>query len=93
MPISLFTEVGIFAWKGVSIMPMIDMTATGENIKNLIAENGMKVKDVAKVFGFASAYPVYKWINGTTLPALENLVVLAKTLNVTMDEIIIVTTA
>ena len=73
-------------------MPMIDMAATGKNIKNLIAENGMKVKDVANIFGFASAYPIYKWINGKTLPALENLVMLAKTLNVTMDEIIVVTT-
>ena len=73
-------------------MPVIDMVATGENIKNLIANNGMKVKDVANIFGFASAYPVYKWQNGETLPALENLVVLSKLLNVTMDEIIVVTT-
>lgn len=73
-------------------MPVIDLVATGKNIKHLIAENGMKVKDVADVFGFASAYPVYKWQNGETLPALDNLVVLAKLLNVTMDEIIVTST-
>ncbi len=71
-------------------MPTIDMVATGNTIKNLIKENGMTVKEVAKIFGFASAYPVYKWQNGENLPALENLVVLAKMLNVTMDDLVVV---
>ena len=71
-------------------MPVIDMVATGNNIKDLIKNNGMTVKEVAKVFGFTSAYPVYKWQNGENLPALENLVVLAKLLNVTMDDLIVI---
>ena len=69
-------------------MPVIDMVATGDNIKNLIKENGLKVKDVAELFGFASPYPVYKWQNGESLPAIENLVALAKMFNVTMDDIV-----
>lgn len=73
-------------------MPVIDLEATGNNIKDLIKNNGLKVKDVANTFGFASPYPVYKWQNGESLPALENLVVLAKLLNVTIDELIIVNT-
>ena len=70
-------------------MPTINMEATGLNIKNLITKNNMTVKDVAVFFGFASAYPVYKWINGKTLPALDNLVVLAKVLDTKIDDIII----
>lgn len=73
-------------------MPVIDLEATGNNIKDLIKNNGLKVKDVANTFGFASPYPVYKWQNGESLPALENLVMLAKLLNVTIDELIIVNT-
>ena len=65
------------------------MTATGLNLKNLFIANGLKVKDVQKTFGFASAYPVYKWINGQNLPDLNNLVALADLLNVKVDEILI----
>ena len=71
-------------------MPTINMEATGLNIKNLITKNNMTVKDVAITFGFASVNPVYKWINGKTLPALDNLVVLAKVLDTKIDDIIVV---
>ena len=71
-------------------MIAIDLTATGLKIKETIKKNGMTVKDVANMFGFASPYPVYKWINGENLPALDNLVVLAKLTKTTMDELVVV---
>ena len=55
-----------------------------------ITKHGFIVKDVANMFGFASPYPVYKWINGENLPALDNLVVLAKLTKTTMDELVVV---
>lgn len=72
-----------------SKMPTIDMTATGEKIKKTREMAGMTVKDVQEVFGFASPYPVYKWQNGQSLPAIENLVVLAALFGVTMDELVV----
>ncbi len=71
-------------------MPTIDMVATGLKIKEKIAGKGMAVKDVQKVFGFASPYPIYKWINGQSLPAIENLVVLAKIMDTTVDDLLVV---
>ncbi len=71
-------------------MPTIDMTATGLKIKEMITANGMTVKEVANMLGFASPYPVYKWINGINLPALDNLVVLAAKMGVKMDDLIVV---
>ena len=71
-------------------MPVINMAATGAKIKELIADKGMVVKDIQKVFGFASPYPVYKWINGQSLPAIENLVVLAKMMDTTVDDLLVV---
>ena len=71
-------------------MPTIDMVATGLKIKEKIAGKGMAVKDVQKVFGFASTYPIYKWINGQSLPAIENLVVLAKIMDTTVDDLLVV---
>ncbi len=74
-------------------MPVINLTETGKKIKEIIKIKGFTVKDIADAFGFASPYPVYKWINGQSLPALDNLVVLAKITGVKMDEIIVVNEA
>lgn len=71
-------------------MPTIDLTATGLKIKETITKKGLTVKEIAKMFGFASPYPVYKWINGQSLPALDNLVILAKVMGVTMDDLVVV---
>ncbi len=71
-------------------MPTIDLTATGLKIKETITKKGLTVKEIAKMFGFASPYPVYKWINGKSLPALDNLVILAKVMGVTMDDLVVV---
>ncbi len=71
-------------------MPVINMKATGIKIKDLIKEKGLTVKDVQDIFGFASPYPVYKWINGKSLPAIDNLVILAHVMEVKIDDLIVI---
>ena len=70
--------------------PFIDTAATGRNIDRLRQQAGLSVKDMQKVFGFATPQAIYKWIHGTALPTIDNLVILAVMLDVTMDEIIVV---
>ena len=70
-------------------MPVIDVKATGERISELKNAAGMSVKDIQKIMGFASPYPVYKWINGKNLPTLDNLIALAELFGVKMDDIIV----
>ena len=50
---------------------------------------GITVKDIQIIMGFASPYPVYKWINGKNLPSIDNLMMLAKILGVKMDDIVV----
>lgn len=73
-------------------MPVIDMAATGQNINRLRQGAGLSVKDLQNVFGFATPQAVYKWLHGTALPSLDNLVVLAAALKVHMDDILITDT-
>ncbi len=73
-------------------IPFIDMVATGRNIDRLRIAAGMSVKDMQMVFGFATPQAIYKWIHGRSLPTIDNLVILAAMLGVTMDEIIVVET-
>lgn len=70
-------------------MPVIDMTKTGQNIIILRKQAGLSVRDIQEVFGFTTPQAIYKWQQGLALPTIDNLVVLAELLGVTIDEIIV----
>ncbi len=74
------------------VMPAIDMVATGKNIAKLREAAGLTVKDLQDIFGFATPQAIYKWQHGAAMPTIDNLVVLAAVLAVTMDEIIVIDT-
>ncbi len=69
--------------------PTINMTATGANIKALIRAKGLKVADVQDIFGFNTPQAIFKWMRGDAMPSIDNIVILAHLLDVTIDEIII----
>lgn len=71
------------------VIPTIDIVATGQNINALRIKANMSVKDMQEVFGFTTPQAIYKWIHGTNLPTIDNMVILATMFNVTVDEIII----
>lgn len=70
--------------------PTINMTATGANIKSLIKTRGLKVADVQNMLGFNTPQAIFKWMRGDAMPSIDNMVILAHLLDVTIDEIIIV---
>ena len=71
-------------------MPIIDMRKTGENIVQLRKAKGLTVKDIQRAFGFETPQAIYKWQHGTALPSVDNLVILAALLEVSVDEILVV---
>ena len=71
-------------------IPYINTVATGENINRMRMDAGFSVKEMQAVFGFATPQAIYKWIHGTAMPTIDNLVILAAVFGVTMDEIIVV---
>ncbi len=72
------------------MIPTINMVKTGQNIVRLREQAGLSVRELQEAFGFATPQAVYKWQHGTALPTIDNLVVLAMLLHVSMDEIIVV---
>ena len=74
-------------------IPSIDLAQTGANIVNLRKAAGLTVADIQMVFGFNSPQAIYKWQNGTALPTVDNLIVLAALLNVRIDDILVTTVA
>jgi transcriptional regulator with XRE-family HTH domain len=75
---------------GVARLPIIDLRATGQNIKRIREASGISVREIQKVLGFTNPQAVYKWQNGECLPTIDNLVILAAVLGVTVDEILVV---
>lgn len=71
-------------------IPAIDMVATGRNIMKLRKAAGLSVREMQKIFGFTTPQAIYKWQHGTAMPTIDNLVVLAAVLDVTIDEILVV---
>ena len=69
--------------------PTINLALTGANIMNLRKAAGLSVHDLQMAFGFNSPQAIYKWQNGTSLPTVDNLLVLAALLHVRIDDILI----
>ena len=71
-------------------VPVIDLTATGQNIKRMRVSSGITVRELQEVLGFTNPQAIYKWQNGDSLPSIDNLVILASVLGVTIDEILVI---
>lgn len=77
----------------VNGFPVIDMHATGNNIRRLRLKRGLTVRDVQAFFGFEEPRAVYKWQNGETLPSVDNLYALSRLLETPMDQILVPTSS
>lgn len=72
-----------------SAAPTINLAATGANIKALLRRRGLRVADVQNRCGFNTPQAIFKWMRGDTMPSIDNMVILADILDVTIDEILI----
>ena len=74
----------------VFAVPVIDLNATGENIRNMRQSAGISVRELQQILGFANPQAIYKWQNGECLPAIDNLVILSAVFGVAMDQILVI---
>ena len=73
--------------------PVIDLTATGANIRRLRISLKLTVRDLQEYFGFTEPRVIYKWQKGECLPTVDNLFALSKLFGVPMDQILVQRTA
>ena len=69
--------------------PVVDLKATGAQIKSLRTKCGYTVHDIQTIFGFEYPQAVYAWEKGKSIPTIDNLLVLAHLFDVTVEEIVI----
>ena len=63
-------------------MKRINIEKTGETIRRLRKERGVKINKIQAAMGFSTPQAIFKWERGICLPKLENIVVLADILGV-----------
>ena len=71
-------------------IPVVDLKRTGQNISALREQQGITVKELQKMLGFATPQAIYKWQRGVCLPTVDNLVVLSVIFSVPVDDILAV---
>lgn len=70
-------------------MPVINLTATGQNIMKLRKQAGLSVSALQQIFGFSTPQAIYKWQRGAALPTVDNLVVLSVLFNTSINNILV----
>ena len=68
---------------------MLDLAATGAKIKTIMKQKGVTPRHLQLILGFPYVQTIYNWFAAKNMPTLDNLVVLAQVLGVTMDDIIV----
>lgn len=68
--------------------PTIDKVKTGKQIRRLMNSLGLTVADVQKYMGLATQQAVYHWLNGRSLPSIDNVYALSELFKVPVDQII-----
>lgn len=71
-------------------LPQINVDATGKQLKSIRKEHNFSVQDIQHQIGLISAQAIYKWERGQALPSLDNIVILAKLYEVTLDDLLVI---
>ena len=72
----------------MKIYPILDLQATGRQIKRIRMEKQISVADICAYMGFENPQAVYKWQRGETLPSVDNLFALSRLFETPIDNIL-----
>lgn len=69
--------------------PVIDLVATGKNIKQIRYDRNVKVTDLQKYLSFKDPQAIYKWERGESIPSTDHLIALAHFYGIKVEDILI----
>lgn len=70
------------------MFPTIDKKRTGIHLRRLMDERGLSVKDVQQYLGLGSVQSVYHWLNGLSMPTIDNLYALSELFQMPVDDML-----
>ena len=69
--------------------PVIDLKATGQNLRRLRREKGYRVADLQTYLGMEYPQAIYNWQSGRNLPSIDHMYAISKLLQVTVNDILV----
>ena len=70
------------------MIPIIDKKKTGIHLRKIMDARELSVKDVQQYLGLGSVQSVYHWLNGISLPSIDNLYALSELFQMTVDDML-----
>ncbi len=70
------------------MFPIIDKRETGINLRRIMDRCGISAKEVQQYLGLGCVQSVYRWLDGISMPTIDNLYALSELFHVPMDEIV-----
>ena len=70
------------------LFPVIDKKKTGIHLRRIMDERALSVKDVQQYLGLGSIQSVYHWLNGISMPTIDNLYALSELFQLPVDEML-----
>lgn len=70
------------------MFPVINLRKTGINLRRIMDKRGITVKDVQRYLGLSSVQSIYHWLNGLTMPTIDNLYALSALFQLPIDALV-----
>ena len=70
------------------MFPIIDRKRTGVKLRRIMDERGLSVKDVQQYLELGSVQSVYHWLNGLSMPTIDNLYALSELFHMPIDDMV-----
>ena len=70
------------------MFPIIDRKRTGIRLRRIMDERGLSVKDVQQYLELGSVQSVYHWLNGLSMPTIDNLYSLSELFQMPIDDLV-----
>lgn len=66
----------------------IDNKKTGLHLHKILKDRGLSVKDVQNYLGLSCPQGIYRWLNGSALPSIDNLYALQGLLDLSVEQLL-----
>ena len=70
------------------MFPTINKRETGLNLRRIMDMRGITAKQVQEYLGLGCVQSVYRWIEGISMPTIDNLYALSELFQVPMDAMV-----
>lgn len=70
------------------MFPLIDKRETGINLRRIMDDHKTSAKDVQEYLGLGCVQSVYRWLDGISMPTVDNLYALSQLFQIPIDEMV-----